>query len=53
MKMLTKIFGNEVLFGARSSQKPPVATGLNFGPPVLLGGKLADTCLIRIIAYSG
>jgi len=27
--------------------------GLNFGPIVLLGGKLADICLIQIIAYFG
>jgi len=29
-----------------------VATGLNFGAPLWLGGKLADICLIRVIAYS-
>jgi len=26
---------------------------MNFGPPVSLGGKLADICLIQIITYSG
>jgi len=39
-------------FGGLSPQKSPVATGLNFGPPVLLGGEFTDICLKRIIAYS-
>jgi len=43
----------EALFGGLSPQKPPVWTELNFEPPVSLGGKLADICLIRVIAYSG
>ena len=31
----------------------PVTTGLDFGPPVSLGGQLADICLLQIVAYSG
>jgi len=40
--------GIEALFGGLSPQKN-VATGLNFGAPVSLGGKLADICLISHI----
>jgi len=40
------------LFGGLLPQKPPVATGLNFGPTVSLDRKLANICLIRIIPYS-
>jgi len=43
----------KVLFGELTQKILPVATGLNFGPPVSLGGKLADICLIQIITYSG
>jgi len=45
--------GVEAFFENLTPKSLPVATGLNFGPPVSLGGKLADVCLIQNIAYSG
>jgi len=41
------------LFGELTQKSLSAATGLNFGPPLSLGGKLADICLMQIIAYSG
>ena len=46
-------FGIEPLFGELTQKSLHVATGLNFWAPVSLGGKFADICLMRIIAYSG
>jgi len=45
--------GVEALFGELIQKSLLVATGLKFGPPLLPGGKLADICLMRIIAHSG
>jgi len=45
--------GIEALFEELTQKSLPVATGLNFGPPVSLSGKLVDICQKKIIAYSG
>jgi len=45
--------GVGALFEELTQKSLPVATGLNFGPPVSIGGKLADIGLMQIIAYSG
>jgi len=44
--------GVEALFWGLSPQKP-CGDGTEFWTPVALGGKLAYSCLIKIIAYSG
>jgi len=43
----------ETLLAEISPKRSPPSDGTEFGPPVSLGGKLGDICLIRIIAYSG
>jgi len=43
-------FGLKPCLGSEPKKKLPAARGLIFGPPLSLGDKLADICLMQIIA---